>query len=65
MSFISLKRVMEAIEEEPELTDSMPDEMFEVIRDAVVLGDKDVLAECLRIIVRQTKLGISNRIKSL
>lgn len=56
---------MEAIEEEPELTDSMPDEMFEVIRDAVVLGDKDVLAECLRIIVRQTKLGISNRIKSL
>ena len=50
------KRVAElekAINDEPELPDDMPDEMWEAIRN-----DRDAMAEALRIVVRLTKSGI-------
>jgi uncharacterized protein YjgD (DUF1641 family) len=57
---IEISKVYQAIEEEPELEDEMPDEMFNLI-----CKDKDALSESMRIIVRLTKKGIWDRIEKL
>lgn len=51
------EQVRAAIEAEPELPGDMPDEMW-----AVISKDRDAAAECLRIVVRQTKVGIIQRL---
>ena len=50
-------RCLKAVEDEPELRGDMPDEMWNAIA-----GDRDAMAEALRIVVRQTKSGICERI---
>lgn len=50
-----------AINEEPELPGEIPDELWEQICSAAGRGDKDLVTELLRIIVRQTKEGIKER----
>ena len=49
--------VIAKIDAEPGLPGDMPDEMWEAIRD-----DRDAAAEAMRIVVRQTKQGIINRL---
>lgn len=56
---IERARCLKAVEEEPELTDEMPDEMFEAIRN-----DKAAITEALRVTVRETKKGIAERISA-
>ena len=54
---IERERCLSAVEAEPELPGDMPYEMWEVLS-----SDRDAAAEALRIIVRQTKAGIRDRI---
>lgn len=51
------ERCLAAVSAEPELPGDMPDEMW-----AAINADRDAATEALRIIVRQTKEGIRNRI---
>lgn len=55
-----LELVQSAIAEEPEFPGEMPDDMYQ----AIVTGDKHVVAESLRIAARLTKTGILERIKN-
>lgn len=48
-----------AIDAEPELPGEIPDEMWEAIKN-----DRDACTEAMRIVVRQTKEGIKNRLAS-
>ena len=54
-----LETAIKAVEAEPELPGSMPDEMWDAIA-----GDRDATEEALRIVVRQTKAGIIERLLS-
>lgn len=54
-----LETAIKAVEAEPELPGSMPDEMWNAIA-----GDRDATEEALRIAVRQTKAGIIERLLS-
>ena len=54
-----LELVEAAIDEEPEFPGEMPEDMYQ----AIVTGDKDVMAESLRIAARLTKKGILQRVK--
>ena len=54
---LDAERVRAAINAEPELPGDMPDEMWEAIRN-----DRQAAVECMRILVRQTKLGILKRL---
>ena len=54
-----LDLVEAAINEEPEFPGEMPEDMYQ----AIVTGDKDVMAESLRIAARLTKKGILQRVK--
>lgn len=51
------ERCLAAVSAGPELPGDMPDEMWDALSN-----DRDVATEALRIIVRQTKEGIINRI---
>jgi hypothetical protein len=51
------ERCLQAVDGEPELPGDMTDEMW-----AAIAGDRDAMAEALRIVVRQTKAGIRERI---
>lgn len=57
---LDISAVHVAVDSEPELPGDMPDEMWNAIRN-----DRDVMAEALRIAVRQTKSGILKRINAL
>lgn len=54
---IERERCLQAVDDEPELPGDMPDEMWEAI-----VGDRDATAEAMRVVVRQTKAGIRERI---
>lgn len=51
------ERCLKAVDAEPELPGSMPDEMWYAI-----CSDRKAATEAMRIIVRQTKQGIRDRI---
>lgn len=53
-------QIIEAIQNEPELTDEMPDAMFEIIRN-----DKKFAIEAFRIVVRQTKNNILENVNKI
>jgi hypothetical protein len=53
-----LDLVEAAINEEPEFPGEMPEDMYQ----AIVTGDRDVIAESLRIAARLTKKGILERV---
>ena len=59
---IELDLALKAIEDENELDDSMPEEMWESIIMIVSNKDKEAMEECLRIGIRLTKQGIRDRI---
>lgn len=54
---IERERCLKAVEDEPELPGDMPDEMW-----VAIAGDRDAMAEAMRIVARQTKAGILDRI---
>lgn len=54
---IERERCLQAVDDEPELPGDMPDDMWETI-----VGDRDATAEAMRVVVRQTKAGIRERI---
>ena len=54
--------VKKAIDDEPELPGDIPDRMYETLRDAFEKGDRDLIIEAFRIVVRQTKQGIKERL---
>ena len=55
-----LAAIIAIVDEEPELSDEMPDEMFQAIQ-----GDKDAITEVIRIAVRLTKQGIRDRLSKV
>ena len=57
---ITIENALRAVDDEPEYTDKMPDEMWEAIK-----GDREAMTEALRITVRLTKKGIKDRIMLL
>ena len=56
-----LDKVIQAVIEEPELPGPMPMAMYSAFKDA----DEETMAGMLRIIVRETKKGILERITAL
>jgi len=54
---IERERCLRAVEDEPELSGDMTDKIWELIA-----GDRDMMTKALRIVVRQTKTGIRDRI---
>jgi hypothetical protein len=54
---VSCEQARAAILAEPELPGDMPDEMWEAMRN-----DRQAAVECMRIVVRQTKVGIIRRL---
>lgn len=56
-SFGLLDAAIKAVDAEPELPGSMPDEIWDAIKN-----DRDAAEELLRIVVRQTKVGIIDRL---
>jgi hypothetical protein len=54
-------KVLAAVEAEPELPGDMPDEMWEELQTM----DREEMVTALRIVVRQTKDGIRDRIAAL
>jgi hypothetical protein len=53
----------EAVEEEPEFPDQIPEEMWIALKAACAIGDRDTLSQAFRIAVRLTKSGILERVK--
>ena len=56
-----LDKVIQAVIDEPELPGPMPRDMYSAFKTA----DEDTMAGMLRIIVRETKKGILERITAL
>jgi hypothetical protein len=54
MIWIEKKDVIEAISNEPELPGPIPEEMYQ----AIMHGDRDTVAEAMRIVVRVTKRNL-------
>lgn len=54
---LTVDEAIAAIDAEPELPDDMPDEMWDACRK-----DRDTMQEALRVVVRLTKEGITNRL---
>ena len=54
------RRCLRAVDDEPELDDDMPDELWECIS-----GDRAAITEALRSAVRATKAGIRDRIMNV
>jgi uncharacterized protein YjgD (DUF1641 family) len=54
---LSIDEVMEAVDQEPELPDDMPDEMWEACR-----SHRHTMQEAMRVVVRLTKEGIRARL---
>lgn len=54
-----------AIDDEPELPDGMPDEMWQAICGIVDIRDRPTMQELLRITVRTTKRCIQERAKAI
>jgi len=52
--------IVAAVDAEPELPGNMPDTMWELIRN-----DRDAFEELMRIVVRETKAGIRERLCTL
>lgn len=50
-------RCLKAVADEPEVPGTMPDEMWNAIRD-----DRDAMENVIRVAVQQTKAGIRERI---
>lgn len=53
-TWITKKDVITAIQNEPELPGPIPEEMYQAIKN----GDRDTVAEALRIVVRVTKRNL-------
>ncbi len=60
VAFVKRSEVLSAIAEVEELTDEMPDEMLDAIKD-----DKDAMAEAFRAVVRSTKTEAVENIMKL
>ena len=59
---MDLQNILQCVNDEPELPGEPPEEMKKVLQTAIIEEDVDLLVECLRIAVRLTKQGISDRI---
>ena len=57
MNTKDIKEIFAAVEAEPELPGEMPDEAWKALNK-----DRDAATEFLRVVVRQTKKGIRDRI---
>lgn len=57
---VLLEDVLKVIDDEPEYPGTMPDEVWETIKN-----NKEMMSEALKITVRLTKKGIKERIKGL
>jgi hypothetical protein len=62
MDMQDLRRVLKAVDDEPEAPDEMPDDMFAALVDALERGDKETIMVAFRIMVRLTKENIRKRI---
>ena len=60
---MELDKILQCIQDEPELPGEMPKYMQQILRDAILKQDLDLLISILRFTVRYTKEEIANRIK--
>lgn len=60
-----LAAVVAAIDAEPELPDDMPQEMYDTLKAMFDAGNRAGIVQALRLIVRETKSGIKDRIRSM
>ncbi len=57
-----LEFYLQAIDVEPELPGSIPNFLYQTIKDAALADDKDAIVEILRATVRATKKSIRERV---
>jgi hypothetical protein len=62
MKEFSKETVARAIDAEPELPGPIPERMWNILQELIVNEDKAGMAEAMRIIVRETKNGIRDRL---
>lgn len=62
MKSLTLKNILNDIDDEPVFPGEMPFEMHNALQKAIDEKDMDLLSEAMRIAVRQTKIGIRERV---
>ena len=60
---MELDKILQCIQDEPELPGEMPEKMQQILRDAMLKQDLDLLISILRFTVRYTKEEIADRVK--
>jgi len=60
---MELNKILQYIEDEPEFPGEPPEHLKKVLESAIHEKDANFLIEVLRIVVKETKKGIANRIK--
>ena len=60
---MELDKILQCIEDEPELPGEVPKKMQQILRDAMLKQDLDLFISLFRFTVKCTKEEIANRIK--
>ena len=60
---MDLDKILQCIQDVPELPGEMPKDMQQILRDAMLKQDLDLLISILRFTVRHTKKEIADRVK--
>ena len=60
---MELDKILQCIEDEPELPGEVPEEMQQILRYAMLKQDLDLLIYIFRFTVRYTKEEIADRVK--
>ena len=60
---MELDKILQCIEDEPELPGEVPKKMQQILRDAMLKQDLDLLISIFRFTVRYTKEEIADRVK--
>ena len=60
---MELDKILQCIQDEPELPGEMPKDMQQILRDAMLKQDLDLLISIFRFTVRYTKEEIADRVK--
>ena len=60
---MDLDKILQCIQDEPDLPGEMPKDMQQILRDAMLKQDLDLLSSILRFTVRYTKEEIADRVK--
>jgi hypothetical protein len=59
---MELQEIVDFIKAEPEFEGELPDSIYFVMREIILMNDKGLAAEFLRAVVRSTKGSMINRL---